>query len=76
MRQVATLNIEKYDYLSEEENLPQIIEDHDHDKLYNYYCNLCTLRLHLMQLDDTAKGDISRVVSNLKICLPFLLSFQ
>ncbi|KAJ8299422.1 hypothetical protein KUTeg_023482 [Tegillarca granosa] len=75
MRQVALLILENYEYLSEVKDLPKNSQDKNEDELYNYCCNLCTWGLHLMQLDDMAKeGDITRIIPNLKLCLPFLYS--
>ncbi|KAK3083965.1 hypothetical protein FSP39_006061 [Pinctada imbricata] len=45
------------------------------DFLYNYTSQLCQWGLHYLAMDDTAKeGDITRIIPNLKRCIPFFFS--
>ncbi|KAK3099953.1 hypothetical protein FSP39_012447 [Pinctada imbricata] len=51
------------------------VEEDTDDELFNYMCQLCQWALHFIALDDTAsEGDISRVLPNLRQCIPYFFS--
>ncbi|KAJ8300788.1 hypothetical protein KUTeg_022307 [Tegillarca granosa] len=65
----------KQDFFRKVKDLSKNSQDKKDDELYNYCCNSCTWGLHLVQLDELVKEcDITIIIPNLKLCLPFLYS--
>ncbi|KAJ8300062.1 hypothetical protein KUTeg_021581 [Tegillarca granosa] len=65
----------KQDFFRKVKDLSKNSQDKKDDELYNYCCNSCTWGLHLVQLDELVKEcDITIIIPNLKLCLPFLFS--
>ncbi|XP_076080521.1 uncharacterized protein LOC143051506 [Mytilus galloprovincialis] len=47
------------------------VPSESNDELFNYSTNLTIRGLHYLQMEDTVKeGDISRIIPNLKVCIP------
>ncbi|CAC5375610.1 unnamed protein product [Mytilus coruscus] len=51
------------------------VPSESNDELYNYSTNLTIRGLHYLQMEDTIKeGDISRIILNLKVCIPIFFA--